>query len=107
MDEKLTKDLQNNIRIIREHLCLTEDLLNKDLVFVDKNCTILFLESMVNKEHLQSFVIGPMLEAKTGEIERVVEGPDLKAILASGNYYCSNKRFTRYFISRNNGNFSS
>lgn len=82
LDEQLTHDLQNNIRIIGEYLCLTEDLMTKDLVFDDKNCTILFLDSMVNKEQLQSFVIGPMLEAKTGKIDRVVEGADLKACSA-------------------------
>lgn len=82
MDEELTHDLLNNIRTIREYLCLTDDLISKDLVFVDKNCTILFLDSMVNKEQLQLFVIGPMLEAKKGEIERVVVGAELKVVSA-------------------------
>lgn len=79
MDEKLTHNLQNNIRLIREYLCLTEDLMTKDLVFDNKNCTILFLDSMVNKEQIQSFVIGPMLTAKTGKIDHVVEVTELKS----------------------------
>ncbi|WP_404427129.1 hypothetical protein LG296_14940 [Ureibacillus chungkukjangi] len=82
MDEQFTHDLQNNIWIIRGYLCLTEDLMAKDFVFDDKNCTILFLDSMVNKEQLQSFVIGPMLEAKTGKIERVVGSAELKSFSA-------------------------
>ncbi|HWL23267.1 MAG TPA: spore germination protein [Ureibacillus sp.] len=80
MDEQLTHDLQNNIRVIREYFCLTEDLMSKDLVFNEKNCTILFLDSMVSKEQLQTFVIGPMLEAKIVEIDRVVQGAELKTV---------------------------
>jgi len=77
-NEPLTNDSKQNIQKIREYLCHTEDLMFKEVIFNDRNCTILFLDSMVNKELLQTSVISPILETKAGEIPKVVKAAELK-----------------------------
>lgn len=76
--EQLTNDINKNIQMIREHLCHTEDFMTKQMTFNNKKCAILFLDSMVNKENLQSNVIGPIIEMKSREIENVVKATELK-----------------------------
>lgn len=77
-DQQLTNDIKKNIHTIREYLCQTEDLMVKKMMFNNKGCTILFLDSMVKKDILQSSVIGPILEMKSGEIQNVVKATELK-----------------------------
>ena len=74
----LTNDINKNIQSIRDYLCHTEDLMVKEMIFNNKSCTILFLDSMVNKDSLQSSVIGPIVEMKSGEIQNVVKATELK-----------------------------
>ncbi len=76
--EQLTIDMKKNIQKIREYLCQTEDLMVKEMIFNNQGCTILFLDSMVKKDILQSSVIGPILEMKSGEIQNVVKATELK-----------------------------
>ncbi|MCP1144890.1 spore germination protein [Lysinibacillus endophyticus] len=80
MEEQLTQELQNNFRKILKYFSYTEDLATKEMIFDNKNCTILFLDSMVNKEQLQTFVIAPILEAETREIDKVVEATEVQAV---------------------------
>jgi len=75
--EQLTNDINKNIQMIHKHLCQTEDFKTKHMTFNNKKCAILFLDSMVNKENLQSNVIGPIIEMKSREIESVVKATEL------------------------------
>jgi len=77
-DQQLTIDMKKNIQKIREYLCQTEDFIVKEMNFNNQGCTILFLDSMVKKDILQSSVIGPILEMKSGEIQNVVKATELK-----------------------------
>ena len=77
-DQQLTIDMKKNIQKIREYLCQTEDFMVKEMNFNNQGCTILFLDSMVKKDILQSSVIGPILEMKSGEIQNVVKATELK-----------------------------
>ncbi|MGB3261944.1 spore germination protein [Paenisporosarcina sp.] len=74
----LTADINKNIQSIRDYLCHTEDLMVKEMIFNKKTCTILYLDSMVNKDSLQSSVIGPIVEAKFGEIQNIVKATEVK-----------------------------
>ena len=77
--EQLTIDIKKNIQKIREYLCQTEDLMVKEMIFNNQGCTILFLDSMVKKDILQSDIIGPILEMKSGEeVHNVVKATELK-----------------------------
>lgn len=76
--QQLTHNLKKNIEMIHEYLCQTEDLMVKKMSFNKVSCTILFLDSMVNKDILQSSVIGPILEKKSGEIQDVLKATELK-----------------------------
>jgi spore germination protein KA len=77
-EQQLTIDMKKNIQKIRDYLCHTEDLMVKEMNFNNQGCTILFLDSMVKKDILQSSVIGPILEMKSGEIRNVVKATELK-----------------------------
>lgn len=77
-EQQLTNDIKKNIQQIQEYLCQTEDLMVKEMIFNNMGCTILFLDSMVKKDILQSSVIGPILEMKSGEIQNVVKATELK-----------------------------
>lgn len=74
----LTNDMNKNIQNIKDYLYDTEDLIVMKMTFNRKNCSILYLDSMVNKNSLQSTVIGPMVEAKSGEIQHIVKATELK-----------------------------
>lgn len=76
--DQLTIDIKQNIQKIHEYLCQTEDFMIKKMIFNNKNCTILFLDSMVKKEVIQTSVIGPILERKAGEIQNVVKATEMK-----------------------------
>jgi spore germination protein KA len=75
---QLTNNIENNIRKLQEYFCHTEDLMKKDLTFHNQKCVILYLESMVKMDLLQSSVIDPLLDGKTGEIEKAVRSVDIK-----------------------------
>ena len=80
MGERLTKERLNNIHNILHYFHFTDDLMTKEMVVDHQHCTILFLDSMVNKEQLQTFVIAPLLESKTGKIDKVIEATDIQAV---------------------------
>ncbi|WP_257131735.1 spore germination protein [Bacillus sp. AFS017336] len=74
----LTNNLKNNIEMIQEYLCHTEDLVVK---IIHKNVqifAILFLESMIKIEALQSFIIEPILREKKDETGNIVKSYEIK-----------------------------
>jgi len=76
----LSNDIGENIKKIQEYFCHTEDLMQKELLFSNHKCVILYLEPLVNKELLQSSIIDPILEAKESEIEKTVRAAEVKRI---------------------------
>lgn len=84
---QLCDDIEKNIRMLEEHFFHTEDLMKKELQFHDQKCVLLYLESLVNKEILQSSIIEPILEMQASEIEKTVHAAEIKttsAILEAG-----------------------
>ncbi|MEH7009677.1 spore germination protein [Neobacillus niacini] len=75
---QLCEDIGKNIRMLEEHFCHTEDLMKKELQFHKRKCVILYLEPLVKKELLQSSIIEPILEAKSGGIEKTVRAAEIK-----------------------------
>jgi spore germination protein KA len=75
---QLCEDIEKNIRMLEEHFCHTEDLMKKELLFHNQKCVILYLESLVNKELLQSSIIEPILEMQAGDIEKTVHAAEIK-----------------------------
>ncbi|MEH7481180.1 spore germination protein [Neobacillus drentensis] len=75
---KISDDIDKNIRTLQEYFCHTEDLMKKELRFNNQKCVILYLESLVKKELLQSSIIEPILEMQAGEIEKTVHAAEIK-----------------------------
>jgi len=77
-EEVLTNNLKNNIELIQEYLCHTEDLVVK---IIHKNAqifAILFIESMIKIEALQSFIIEPILRETKDETGNIVKSYEIK-----------------------------
>lgn len=75
---QLSNDIEKNIRKLQEHFSHTEDLLKKELVFNGEKCVVLYIDSMLNKELLQSSVIDPIIDVKTIDIENAVLAAEIK-----------------------------
>jgi spore germination protein KA len=79
--DQLTNDIEENVLKILDYFCHTEDLMKLEITFNNGKCVLLYLESIVKKELLQSTVISPILEVKTGEIKSVVRATEMKISL--------------------------
>jgi spore germination protein KA len=77
-DEQISSVLEKNIDKVHRYMSNTEDLMEKEMIFNNKRCTILYIDSIVKGELLQSFVIDPILEVKEGLIETVVRATEIK-----------------------------
>ncbi|MEC2867318.1 spore germination protein [Bacillus bombysepticus] len=77
-EKVLTNDLKENIEKIKEYLCRTEDLMLKEININNRKSAFLYLESLVKKELILSFIIEPMLEENKGEIENVIKATEEK-----------------------------
>lgn len=75
----LTNDLSVNIEMIKEYLCHSEDLIVTDIVQNTEGCTILYLETLVKKELLHSYIIEPLLEENSGNLEKIIKGYEVKS----------------------------
>jgi spore germination protein KA len=71
-------DVDENITMLEAHFCQTEDLMKKELLFNNRKCVVLFLESLVKKELLQSSIIEPILYGKQATIENTVHSAEIK-----------------------------
>lgn len=71
-------DMEKNIRMLEDHFCQTEDLMKKELLFHNQKCVVLYLESLVKKELLQSSIIEPIIDGKQGAIENTVHSAEIK-----------------------------
>jgi spore germination protein KA len=78
VDEQLTSVMEQNIVQIQSHMSNTEDLKKKEMIFNDKKCIILYIDSIVKKELLQASVIDPILEVNLGKIENVIRANEIK-----------------------------
>jgi spore germination protein KA len=76
--DQISSVIETNIDTIHRHMSNTEDLMKKEIDFNQKKCSILYIDSLVKKEFLQSSVIDPILEVKEGEIEQVIRTNELK-----------------------------
>jgi spore germination protein KA len=76
--DQLTSVLEKNIVQIHCHMSKTEDLMEKEMIFNNKRCIILYIDSLVKKELLQASVINPILEVKLGKIEHVIRANEIK-----------------------------
>ncbi|MGG3467405.1 spore germination protein [Neobacillus pocheonensis] len=75
---QLSDNIDENIKMLQEHFCHTEDLMKKELLFNNQKCVILYLESMLKKELLQSSIIEPILEMQVGDIEKTVLSTEIE-----------------------------
>lgn len=77
-EEILSNNLKNNIEMIQDYLSHTEDLVVK---IIHKNVqifAILFLESMIKIEALQSFIIEPILRETKDATGNIVKSYEIK-----------------------------
>lgn len=65
-------DIELKIAQIGEHLSHTEDLKIHKLVFNNQSCALLYVESLVKAEFIQSQIIKPLLETNSGIVEQIV-----------------------------------
>ncbi|WP_282137469.1 spore germination protein [Rossellomorea aquimaris] len=62
--KKLSKKIEENLEAIRSAVYETEDLKTRDLIFLDKPCKLLFIDSLVDKKQIERNIIEPLLECK-------------------------------------------
>ncbi|MEH7401698.1 spore germination protein [Gottfriedia acidiceleris] len=77
-EEILSNNLKNNIEIIQEYLSHTEDLVVKIIHKNTQIFAVLFLESMIKIEALQSFIIEPILRETKDETDNIVKSYEIK-----------------------------
>ncbi|SDO74805.1 spore germination protein KA [Paenibacillus sp. yr247] len=65
-------DIEFEIAQIQEHLSHTEDLKIHELLFNNQLCALVYLESLVKTELIQSSIIKPLLESNSGVVEQIV-----------------------------------
>lgn len=75
---QLSDDIEKNIKMVEEHFCHTEDLMEKELLFSEQKCVILYLDPLVKKELLQTSIIEPLLEGGIDDIEHIVHAAEVK-----------------------------
>jgi spore germination protein KA len=67
-ENRLTVDLKSNIEKINDFLCNTEDLIVTDIKRSSEKVTILYLDTMVKKDLLYSYVIDPLLNNDSSDL---------------------------------------
>ncbi|PFH85661.1 spore germination protein [Bacillus sp. AFS088145] len=77
-EEILSNNLKNNIEIIQEYLSHTEDLVVKIIHKNTQIFAVLFLESMIKIEALQSFIIEPILRETKDKTDNIVKSYEIK-----------------------------
>ncbi|MDQ0897903.1 spore germination protein [Paenibacillus sp. V4I7] len=70
-------DIELKIAQIGEHLSHTEDLKIHKLVFNNQSCALLYVESLVKAEFIQSNIIKPLLETNSGVVEQIVTSTEV------------------------------
>ena len=56
-DIKLSENLQNNLTIIKESLSHSDDLMLKKMTFNDKECYLIYIDSLIEESLINSTVI--------------------------------------------------
>lgn len=82
-------DLEFLITQIQEHLSNTEDLMTHNLAFNNQACALVYIESLVQAELLQTSVIQPLLDSNLGVVEKIVTSIEVKHsndVLQIGKY---------------------
>ncbi|MGM0836466.1 MAG: spore germination protein [Bacillota bacterium] len=77
-EKLLTTILIDNIEKIKKHMSHTEDLIIKEIDHNNQKSVILYMEPLVNKELLQSFIIEPMLESNSEDIVTNIKSYEMK-----------------------------
>jgi spore germination protein KA len=75
----LSKDLTDNIQKIQQFLCHTEDLIVTEIYRNSENYTILYIDTLVKKELIHTFIIEPLLKESSKEIDSLILGYDIKS----------------------------
>ncbi|MET3193630.1 spore germination protein [Gottfriedia sp. OAE603] len=67
----LTKDMKNNIEKVHIYLCNTEDLIITEINKNNQKFTILYLDTLIKKELLLTYVLEPLLKGHSGDLENI------------------------------------
>ncbi|MCA1054446.1 spore germination protein [Rossellomorea aquimaris] len=79
--EKLVvHDLDERIKEIKEGFFYTDDLKLRQLEFNDKRLVILFIDSVIDNLNMQTYIIKPINEKKTGKVQDVISANSLVEI---------------------------
>lgn len=71
--ENISNNLDKNLSLIKETMCQTEDLIVKDLIFKDQKCILIYLDSMIDEQTINSIIIEPMLQQNAGTFEQLAK----------------------------------
>jgi len=70
--KEASKSLEENLAYIKQSFVETEDLKTKKIRFNDKDYTLVFLESVVDGEIIDSKILNPLFNNYGGDIEEIV-----------------------------------
>jgi spore germination protein KA len=73
--------LEEKISYFQNGLFNTDDLKIRELTFNNKVMTIMFIDSVVDNRSLQTYIIKPIVEKRSGEIRDVVSSNSIKETL--------------------------
>ncbi|PLR66230.1 spore germination protein [Bacillus sp. UMB0893] len=71
--ENISNNLDKNLSLIKETMCQTEDLMVKDLIFMDQKCILIYLDSMIDEQTINSIIIEHMLQQNAGTFEQLAK----------------------------------
>ncbi|MFD0671346.1 spore germination protein [Cohnella sp. GCM10027633] len=77
----LTQQAQTNVELIRDSLSHTEDLIVRSLALGDRDCRLLYLDSVADEERIRSQLAQP-LAAGTNRFEQVVALAERTSVLS-------------------------
>lgn len=71
--QNITNDLNKNLSLIKKTMSETDDLMVKDLIFKDQKCILIYLDSMIDEQTINSIIIEPMLQQNAGTFEQLAK----------------------------------
>ncbi|WP_083270719.1 spore germination protein [Bacillus marinisedimentorum] len=77
-EKQSTGSLEANIDFIQSSLNYTQDFKRRDLDFNGLPCTVLYLDTLVDLDAIEKFIITPLLEKKSGDLKDILPAPHLE-----------------------------
>ncbi len=77
-EKQSTGNLEANIDYIQSSLNYTQDFKRRDLVFNGLPCTAIYLDTLVDIEGVEKFIITPLLDKKNGDLKDILPVPHLE-----------------------------